>query len=140
MKPSRLQHSLAYSVEIAAAAGILGAWVFGLCFAGNSVVPVLDISYVAGFLILVVLSIPGGAVLGVIFLLPFLRMLACKINGAPFKLGDSVEILRGPYRGTVTRVYETWESRYQLRVVLGEAQKKSVTDVFDIQEVCRVKN
>ncbi len=41
------------------------------------------------------------------------------------------------YKNTVTRVYETWEERGQVRVDLGDELKTSVKDVFCGVEVCR---
>lgn len=138
MKPSNLQYILAYGPEISAVAGVVMAWVFGFQTSGG--MPVMDASYIAGVLVLVVLVIPGGAVLGLMFLAPLLRMVSNSLNGAPFKAGDEVRILRGPHRDKITRVYETWDVRKELRVDLGEELKQSVKDVFNVEEVCRVKN
>ena len=58
-------------------------------------------------------------------------------NGAPFTVGDRVHILVGVHRDAVVRVYEVWESRNQVRVELGDQEKKSVTDVFSYYQICR---
>jgi len=58
-------------------------------------------------------------------------------NGAPFRNGDLVHILVGPHRDRVVRVYEVWASRDQVRVDLGELERKDVVDVFSYFEICR---
>jgi hypothetical protein len=50
-------------------------------------------------------------------------------NGGPFKVGDMVQILVGPHRGRVTRVYSLWQGD-AVRVELGEKEKASYSDVF----------
>src|SRR5688572_9012020 len=44
---------------------------------------------------------------GWIFLAPIFHARA-KANGAPFKEGDIVQVITGPHRGTVARVYSQW--------------------------------
>jgi hypothetical protein len=61
-------------------------------------------------------------------------------NGAPFHEGDLVRILFGTNRDRVVRVYEVWESRDQVRVVLGEQERKDVTDVFSPYQICRERD
>ena len=58
-------------------------------------------------------------------------------NGAPFSVGDRVRILVGAHRDAVVRVYQVWESRNQVRVELGEQEKKDTKDVFSYYQVCR---
>jgi hypothetical protein len=58
-------------------------------------------------------------------------------NGAPFRVGDRVHILVGAHRDAVVSVYEVWESRNQVRVELGDDEKKKVRDVFSYYEICR---
>ena len=53
-----------------------------------------------------------------------LRHLRAKINGAPFRKGDVVQILVGQYRGQVACIYEEWRDRKQVRVDLGEQAGK----------------
>jgi hypothetical protein len=58
-------------------------------------------------------------------------------NGAPFREGDEVVILSKRFPGRVTRVYEVWNERRQVRVELGEQEREAVTDVFEYTDVCR---
>lgn len=50
-------------------------------------------------------------------------------NGGPFKVGDHVEILYGPHRGRVVRVYSLWQGD-GVRVKLSEQEKETFKDVF----------
>ena len=50
-------------------------------------------------------------------------------NGGPFKIGDTVQVLSGPHRGRITRVYATWQHG-ALRVELGPKEKEEFTDVL----------
>lgn len=61
-------------------------------------------------------------------------------NGAPFHEGDLVRVLVGPHRDRVVRVYEVWESRDEVRVELGEQERKDVTDVFSPYQICRERD
>jgi hypothetical protein len=79
-----------------------------------------------------------GMILGVMVFGPLLCLLARKVNGAPFAVDDRVMILAGPHKGKVVSVYELWKSRGELRVYLGEEEKKEVTDVLGDYQVWRV--
>lgn len=50
-------------------------------------------------------------------------------NGGPFKVGDIVQILVGPHRGRVVRVYSLWQCD-AVRVDLGEGEKSNFKDIF----------
>ncbi len=74
---------------------------------------------------------PGGLLLGVL-----LRRIEAR-NGAPFHVGDEVVILSKRFPGRITRVYQVWSERHQVRVELGDADRENVTDVFAYTDVCR---
>ena len=59
-------------------------------------------------------SLVGPFILGPIY---FHR---AQLNGAPFQVGDSVEILIGPDRGRVVRVLEPLDGRAMVKVDLGD--------------------
>ena len=80
-----------------------------------------------------------GMLLGAMLVFPLLRGLAKRINGGPFAVRDPVLILTGPQRGRVGLIYELWPMRGQVRVDLGAAEKKSVTDVIGDYQVLRVR-
>jgi hypothetical protein len=60
-----------------------------------------------------------------------------RINGAPFHVGDHVQILVGPNRDRIVRVEAVWENNRQVCVELGDSEKKGVQVPFDYTEVCR---
>ena len=58
-------------------------------------------------------------------------------NGGPFQPGDQVQILSGPHRGAVTRVYDC--AQYErVRVELGKEAEENYTNVFAAYELLRV--
>ncbi len=67
-----------------------------------------------------------------------------QLNGAPFQMGDSVEILVGPNRGRVVRVLEPLDGRGMAKVDLGEpanAKRKSIFwcgDIFELTQLLKV--
>ena len=61
------------------------------------------------------------------------------LNGAPFKVGDEVEILVGKNRGRVVKVYSQWQHD-QFRVELGPEAEDKYQDVFSPFEVIRVRD
>lgn len=85
-------------------------------------------------------TIVMGAACGVVSTWVFLRALwhiLARINGAPFRNGDVVQIRVGEHRGRVATVYEEWKQRGEVRVDLGERAKKDLKDVFSYVELCR---
>jgi hypothetical protein len=71
------------------------------------------------YLLLALVATTGlGFCAGVFACWPWMRPLCSRFNGAPLKVGDRVEILTGPHRGTTTSVYEVTAARMsQLRVL-----------------------
>jgi hypothetical protein len=57
-------------------------------------------------------------------------------NGGPFKVGDTVQILSGPHKGRVSRVYSTWQGN-TLRVELGAREKDEFKDIFSPAQLLR---
>jgi len=58
-------------------------------------------------------------------------------NGGPFKPGDLVQIISGPHRNRISRVYSTWQHE-TLRVDLGVDAKASYSDIFADYQLLRV--
>jgi hypothetical protein len=77
---------------------------------------------------------PGGLFLGV-----FLRWIEYR-NGAPFHEGDEVVILSKRFPGRITRIYQIWPERHEVRVELGAAECRKVTDVFSYTDVYRCRH
>jgi hypothetical protein len=60
----------------------------------------------------------------------------CLKNGAPFRVGDHVQILSGRYKGQVARVYSGWRDD-SVRVELGGTEKEKFKDIFDPIQLLR---
>jgi hypothetical protein len=58
------------------------------------------------------------------------------LNGGPFVVGDTVQILNGRHRGRVGRIYSEWQQG-QVRVDLGEEEKKRCRDIFSPSQLLR---
>jgi hypothetical protein len=100
----------------------------------------LSVWSVARFAGLLVVAACLGAMLGAFPCGMFLGIILNSVearNGAPFQQGDEVVILSKRFPGRVTRVYEVWPTRHQVRVELGEDERREVTDVFSYTDVCR---
>lgn len=73
---------------------------------------------------------------GMLIILP-LFLERNRINGAPFEVGDCVQIIRGKYAGLITIVYSKWQGD-GVRVDLGEEAKDSLEDIFGPSQLMRV--
>jgi len=140
MKPTRSQYVLAHSPAICICAGALALAVFVGWKLLESPTLLLDTSFLSWFIVETLVSLALGVILSGLFISPFVCTLAGKLNGAPFQVGDLVQILTGEHRDRIARVYEVWEERRQLRIELSEQEGKDVTDVFDYFQICRVQN
>jgi len=100
-------------------------WMYGL-FA-LSLVIIGAISYLVSI-------IAGGIMLPPIF------NLRAKLNGAPFAVGDQVEILKQPRRGTLTSIYEVWTDRFEARLDLGPSAKEDYSDVYSLTAFRKATN
>lgn len=121
-----------------AAAGAIGM----AAFSARILMPTVALSPwgITRFALLMMVAGCLGLVLGAFFgsmLLTVVYKWVAHRNGAPFRPGDTVVILSRRYPGHVTRIYEVWAERGQVRVVLGEAERRDVTDVFSFADVCR---
>lgn len=110
---------------------------------GRSILPVLDpwasvwnavqlawfivLSLILGFFLAV---FPGWLVIGPMALDREIK------NGGPFKVGDTVQVLSGPHKGRVSRVYSTWQGN-TLRVDLGASEKDAYKDIFSPVQLLR---
>lgn len=73
---------------------------------------------------------PGWLLIGPVFYYRELK------NGAPFKVGDTVQILYGPHKGRISRVYSTGRGD-TLRVELGAMEKDECKDIFSPDQLLR---
>ena len=96
---------------------------------------------VIGWIILAAIPIAGiGYIVGVAFIWMLLGGIAARIQGWPFEKGDEVVILTGQNRGRVTKIYEVWEPRGQVRLELGGEAKESFADVYCAVAITRAKS
>jgi hypothetical protein len=69
---------------------------------------------------------------------PFYRLRE-RLNGAPFKKGDTVEILKRPYRGRIARVDSPGDSQYGASVHFIDADSDSKSAWFGWHSMRRLK-
>lgn len=95
------------------------------------------------FLILAVVGASGlGFFLGMFTCWPWVRALCCRLNGAPFKLGDHVVILVGPLRGTAAEVEDITKGQGGQDVIcldLGPERRKTFSNIFEEYSLTRVR-
>jgi hypothetical protein len=116
--------------------------IVSVVWTGSILLPTLSVSLwnLAWCIALFPVAVCLGAVLGAFpggMLLGLLLQWVERRNGAPFREGDEVIILSKRYPGRVTRVYDVWAERHQVRVELDDRSRKDVTDVFSFTDVCR---
>jgi hypothetical protein len=94
-----------------------------------------------------VVSILAAPVFGLCISLPLAKLILLpiyylrgKLNGAPFRVGDRVRILVGPYRDRVAEVYAVWSERGQVCVEPGEPREAEGSEVFAFTQVCRERD
>lgn len=61
------------------------------------------------------------------------------LNGGPFQEGDVVQVIGGPHRDRVGRIYSGWQHE-TWRVDLGEEAEESYSDIFADYQLLRVKS
>jgi hypothetical protein len=140
MKPTRLQYVFAHSVTICTWGGALALAVFVGRSLLRSPTQLLDKSFLFWFVFEILISLALGWTLSGFFISPFVCTFVGKLNGAPFHVGDLVQILVGQHQDHVARVYDVWAERRQLRIELSEQERNDVTDVFDYFQICKLQN
>lgn len=95
-----------------------------------SLLGVIALSLLLGFFVAFLL---GWIILGPLY---YNRMLE---NGGPYQIGDTVQILAGPHRGRVVRVYSLARGD-SVRVELGEQEKENFKDIFAATEVLKERD
>jgi hypothetical protein len=59
-----------------------------------------------------------------------------RLNGAPFHVGDYVQVLAEPHRDKVARIYSTWQGS-TFRVELGRDAETNYKDIFSETQLLR---
>ena len=95
------------------------------------------------FLILAVIGAAGlGFYVGMFTCWFWVRPLCCKLNGAPFKIGDHAVIMVGQLRGTVAEVEDITKGQGGQDVVwldLGPERRKKFSNIFEEYSLMKVK-
>jgi hypothetical protein len=125
----------------------LGGWTLGIAAAAISATEprFAMFSDWTGFLLFVVVVIVSpllGFFLGIFagsVILPPLYELRERLNGGPFKAGDSVQILVGPHSGRITTIVSPWQGR-SYRVNLDEESEKTFKDIFGSDQLIKNKD
>lgn len=127
--PFRILHPLVQAASISTCLGLSGLLVDGV-WDRDALLRLLWVLFLA-----VVLAMCVTIVLATFFLTPFYRRQAAE-NGAPFAVGDTVQVLAGPHAGSVGKIYATWQGE-TLRVDLGEEPKARYRDIFAPAQLLR---
>ena len=144
VKPSRLQYFFARDwptkIWLAGVPLLCGLIAAGYCyptFKSSGIflsIGIILLAMVLGFFA----SIPVGW-----FVLGPLYFDRSRKNGEPFRDGDMVQILVGPHRDQVVRVYRAldiapWAGAHRVYVDLGADEKTGGRDMFKSYEIVRV--
>jgi hypothetical protein len=139
MKPSFIHYLLAHTAGISAGIGALGGVALLLQILRDADALIPDTATIMWSIIAGVPMAAMGWVFGMAFLWKILAPLAARVQGWPFQVGDEVCVLSGKDINRITRIYEIWNERGQVRLELGDEAKIAVEDVFCIVAVCRMK-
>ncbi len=134
-KPNIVNHICAYPEQISC---VLGAGVI-IIFVLRALLPEMhwpilpsDWLKTAYLLIEFSAAVLAGCLLGIFLWWPWFRPVCCIINGAPLKVGDTVLILVGPHKGTVTHVYRMTigQGGYPLAIINLDPDGEKLFDEF----------
>lgn len=128
--PFRILHVLVQAACIATFLWLSGLLADGVVWNRDALWRLLWVFFLA-----VVLAMCVTIVVSTFFLTPFYRRQE-QANGAPFAVGDSVQVLTGPHAGRVGKIYATWQGE-TLRVDLGEEPKARYRDIFAPAQLLR---
>lgn len=141
MSPTPLQRMFAskWLVRIWFSTASMISVAFCLVATGFRLEHLADWKLVCGYVFIGIVAGAFGLMLGIfpgaILLAPLFHHRGLS-NGAPFQEGDTVQVLTGPYRGTIAQVYSRWQGD-TVRVGLGAAAEKNFGDVFSPTELLR---
>jgi hypothetical protein len=125
----------------------LGGWTLGVAAAAitatdPSVATFSDWRSLLSFAVVVIVSSVLGFLVGVVaasMMLPPIYEFRERLNGGPFKVGDSVQILVGPHRGKISTVVSPWQGR-SYRVKLDEESERTFKDIFHADQLIKEKD
>lgn len=122
----------------------LGGWTLGVAAVAISATDpsramFSDWRWLLSFGVVVIVSPALGFFVGIFagsVILPPVYALRERLNGGPFKVGDSVQILVGLHRGEITKVVSPWQGR-SYRVKLDEESEKTFKDIFGADQLIK---
>jgi len=85
-----------------------------------------------------VLGLFVAAILGAFFLPPIFRLMV-HLNGGPFELGDTVQVISGPYSDHISQVYAFGQGD-SICIHLDEGKNKAWNDTFSPWQVLKIKD
>lgn len=142
MKPTRMQYFFAQDWPLKF--WFVGVMVFAAIAAGCACQPSLALFKDWHFLVLFIFAILVAPVFAFFLSLPITWLIVgpfyyarAKLNGAPFQVGDHVQILAGPHRDKIGKIYSAWQGG-TFRVELGSEAEKSYKDVFSETQLVRI--
>lgn len=94
-----------------------------------------DFVAIAAYILCILFSTALSWLFAALLLWKWFAHLGLLIGGCDFREGDIVYIAKGPHKGISAPIYEIWSTRYQVRVFIGDNEKKTVRDVFNYNEV-----
>lgn len=90
-------------------------------------------------LLAIITAFPLGMVLGYFVLGLPLFYVGRSLNGGPFREGDVVRILVGPYKGCIAKVCGVWSDRNEISVIFINNPTDATRHYFFVLKVCREK-
>ncbi|HVE16252.1 MAG TPA: hypothetical protein VNB29_05920 [Chthoniobacterales bacterium] len=129
---------LAHTPTISIAIGVVGSLFFMLSILEEAGALGTQRDVLFRTILAAALVAAAGYLIGAAFIWMFLGPIAARIQGWPFAIEDRVYILSGPHKGTITRIYEIWLERGQVRVDLGADAKEKVKDVLSAVTVFKI--
>lgn len=114
---------------------VLFSWGIGAAFLNGGVFSAIEdpidlrvfshTSFTLCLLVSVVCFTLLGYVLGMFTVWPLMRRLCTRINGGPFRTGDHVLVLAGPYKGKIAFVFETCVGQGGWNLVIPHVPEES---------------
>ena len=142
MKPTREHYFYAegWPVRIWMASGTLTSAIIVVAACKPAFQQLRDWRTVLWFFVATLLALAVGWFSSILLGWPILGPVLCergRKNGSPFIPGDLVQVLCGPHRNRITRVYSSWQHE-SVRVDLGEQEKVNLRDIFCPDQLLRV--
>ena len=94
------------------------------------------LGFIALCIAVIMFALLFALVLSAIFVGPVYQWQA-RMNGGPFRVGDTVRVIAGPEKGRVAKIYQLSQAA-SFRIDLGEDARARLTDIYAGYQVERV--